>query len=326
MESESKKYVEQFESYFCNDEAVPYKDLLIHPVRTRNYYDFFIASNILCINKNEIPDPKIISMSYLDFIFHLMDNDSEGQLYKYMFIQIMCMCLKIEPSDIEYRLNDKNKIELFITVTDNGISKEEFVEQCINKDSLNSIEEYGLDIFDLLENKDAEIISKLCKISIASSLKLIKSYNNCVVKSNKIMLDKNDFDNIRYIILYQNIPDYDDEYIDPNVKKVLDEALAFKNRNKAKMCDFEEQKVCVNIINGMRFEDIDNITLRKFSKIIEFANKKINYEIAKTGEMSGMVTFKEEIHHWMTKTKSDKYSEVLTDFGEFSNKIKQANQ
>ena len=84
--------------------------LLIHPVKMNNYLDFHMAIHCLTINKNQIPDPKVISMSYLDFLFYIFDKDENGQFYLIMLLEIFKLCLNIEYKQIEYIHNEKGKI------------------------------------------------------------------------------------------------------------------------------------------------------------------------------------------------------------------------
>ena len=59
-----------------NDEPVELFDgLVLHPVKMRDYITFNVCSSILKINKNSTNDPKVISMSYLDYIIYLMQME-----------------------------------------------------------------------------------------------------------------------------------------------------------------------------------------------------------------------------------------------------------
>ena len=58
----------KYEKEFTNDEPVNFKGLMIYPVKMRDYFKYNICSQVLDIDKNSIPDEKVISMSYLDFL------------------------------------------------------------------------------------------------------------------------------------------------------------------------------------------------------------------------------------------------------------------
>jgi hypothetical protein len=237
--------------------------LLIYPVKISEYLNFHIAVNCLSIEKNKIPDPKIISMSYLDFLFYLIENDNNGNVYTLMLIEVFKLCLNIENGNVRYCKDENGKTNLNLYI--NSKTSDFLYEQII---------------------------------------------------------DRTDFDEIRKIILYQNIPDYNDTYIDPKMEKALQEAQDFMSKNKKKRASFEDQLICVLISTSLSMEDIYNLTIRKFSKILQRVDYKLHYEIYKTASMSGFVEFKQEIDHWMSDLSvDDKYADAKVDFEEFKNKI-----
>ena len=82
--------------------------------------------------------------------------------------------------------------------------------------------------------------------------------------------------------------------------------------------------ICVLISTALSTEQIHNLTIRKFIKILQRVDHKMHYEIYKTAECSGMVKFKEGIDHWMSEIKRNKYSDVIVnsdDYESLKNKI-----
>ena len=148
--------------------------LLIHPVRMSKYLNFHMLANCLLIEKNKIPDPKVISMSYLDFLFYLIENDQNGNIYAQMLTGIFHLCLGVESDNIRYIKDEKGKINLNLNVA-----------------------------YKYFKNEKEKMIYK------------------------EEIIDKTDFDNIKNIIIYQNIPDYDNTYIDPKMEKALKEAQEY---------------------------------------------------------------------------------------------------
>jgi len=139
-----------------------------------------------------------------------------------------------------------------------------------------------------------------------------------------------DFDEIVDIIFKQNGIEHIDDSIQKEVRDAMDKAIGYKmQQNAYKMCSLEEQMICVLISTSMKLEDIYNLTIRKFSKILERVDYKLHYQIYKSAEMSGMVSFKDgnPFKHWMADlTKSDKYEEVKVDADEMHNKIDNINK
>jgi len=251
--------MEQYARYITFDDPIPYRSLLIKPVTVRNYFDFFISVNCLMIEKNKIPDVRVIQMSYLDFLIDLIKNDENSQSYTNMLLSVMLLCLNVKPESIMYKQNTKGKYELTV-ITHEGVE---------------------------------EIITS------------------------------KDFDLIKDIILHQNIPSYDDSYIDPKVEAALKEAEEFMNKKNKGMGSLEDQIVCV--MTGLQESSIDKIydmTIRKFTKLLQRIDYKLHYQIYKAAEMGGMVTFKESIDHWMSDlSNKNKYENVVVDYGSFKEKF-----
>jgi hypothetical protein len=233
----------------------------INPVTMKDYMRFFTCVNCISIEKNKIPDPKIISMSYLDFLFHLIDNDSNGVYYSVLLCDLLNLCCGVTNDNIKYIRDENNKVILILGV----------------------------------EQEDESIFEQI--------------------------LNKNDFDEIKNIILHQNMPNYDDTYIDPKIEKALRETEEFMNKHKKKIGSLEDQIICVLISTPLNLEQIKNLTVRKFSKILQRVDYKMHYEIYKTASMSGLVSFKEEIDHWMSDISIDKFANKMVDFNQLKNKI-----
>lgn len=108
------------------------------------------------------------------------------------------------------------------------------------------------------------------------------------------------FDDIRKIIIIQNKVNFNiDEFMNYDTEKRLKEAqniISKQNKEKATIEDYIDSLV---ISLKLTDEDIKQLTIRKFWRYIDRINMHDDYTIQKTGEMSGMVTFKEPIKHWM---------------------------
>ena len=80
--------------YFCNSYDVPYKvkeggELNIKPILVKDYPYYETAKNILEIPKNETNNIEVIKMSYLEFLFNIIDTND---LYKSFFVKICELC------------------------------------------------------------------------------------------------------------------------------------------------------------------------------------------------------------------------------------------
>lgn len=139
-----------------------------------------------------------------------------------------------------------------------------------------------------------------------------------------------DFDKIVEIVFEQNCITAIDETIQKEVRDALEKAEQYKmQQTKQKLCSLEEQMICVLISTSLKMEDIYNLTIRKFQKILQRVDAKLHYEIYLSASMSGFVKFKDNdaIQHWMNDlTKDDKYSDVKVDMEEMHHKIEDMNK
>ena len=140
---------------------------------------------------------------------------------------------------------------------------------------------------------------------------------------NDFLITDEVFDDLRKIIIIQNDIDFDiDEFMNIDTVRALEKAREFeakKNKEKADIEDYID-----SIIIGLKVTEdyVSNLTIRKFWRYIKRINKHEEYEACRSGQMSGMVTFKEPIQHWMTSIEvTDKYENLKTDEEELRSKI-----
>lgn len=131
------------------------------------------------------------------------------------------------------------------------------------------------------------------------------------------------FDDLRKIIMLQNDIDYDiDEFMNIDTVRALEKAREFeagKNKEKSDIEDYIDSL----IIDLKVTEDyVASMSVRKFWRYIKRINKHEEYQSCRAAQMSGMVTFKEPISHWMTSIEvTDKYEALKADEGELRSKI-----
>lgn len=136
----------------------------------------------------------------------------------------------------------------------------------------------------------------------------------------KGIIKKKEFDEIRKIILYQNDIEYDDRYISPDVKKIVEEYYSIKYKN-TEIPSLEKRKAFVASKTGMKFEEINNMKYRFFSLVYE---SNINSEIyigQKIIQASSKYEVKEDIQHPLYSKEKDKYEMAFVDEGGFKQKI-----
>jgi F0F1-type ATP synthase alpha subunit len=169
------------------------------------------------------------------------------------------------------------------------------------------------------------MVLKLEREKDAIKIFLDESGKNAFFQIDNITYDANDFEKIKNIIMQQNCLDPIDTTISKEVRDKMLEAEKYKmQQNMTKVCSLEEQMVCVLISTALKLDDIYNLTIRKFSKILQRVDHKLHYQIYLNAQMSGMVKFEGEnkLKHWMSDlTKTDRFADVKMDMSEMQRKI-----
>ncbi len=146
-------------------------------------------------------------------------------------------------------------------------------------------------------------------------------------QNSKIFIGKTEitpqiFDDLRRIIIIQNDIDFDiDEFLNSDTEKKLQEAQKHFDRgvSTGNIEDYIDSLIVAMHTNE---ECIKTMSIRKFWRYVKRYNLHEKYKIMKTGECSGMVSYKEPIQHWMNSLEeTDKYSHLKTDEGELRNKL-----
>lgn len=266
-----------------------YKDVKLYPIKMKNCIEFYQYAGCLTIEKNSIPDVTVIKMSYLDFLFALSKENID--IYRSLY-NLLKLILQEQYFDFRFKLNAKNKIELLIT-NDNNILVD----------------------YSLLINKRNEMLSNGENIEIESINKEINE-----LEQSLIVINGKDFDNIRKIILKQNRVKFDNEIMNPEVKKALQEAQEFINkRNKNKQITLEEQIIGYHTSIGTEYEKIENLTIYQFSKGLEMRAHQVNFEVLGTALISGMVSTKGDIPTWLMHIEEKgMYDDVILDKEEYN--------
>lgn len=131
-------------------------------------------------------------------------------------------------------------------------------------------------------------------------------------------------DDLRRIIILQNDMDFDmDEFLNYETE----EKLKNSQNNSMKNSDIptiEDYIDSLSIALHLSEKEIMDMSIRKFWRFIRRYNLHENYTIMRTGECSGMVSFKEPIKHWMVSIdEHDKYQSFKTSEEHLKSKINQ---
>ena len=124
---------------------------------------------------------------------------------------------------------------------------------------------------------------------------------------NGITITSEDFDRLRQIVMYQNLPDFkDDTWVDPDMRAdQAEKQRLLAKKNNAGTATLERKIVCVSAKSCYKIEDIYKLTMRKFLILLSAIDDAMNYECTRIGLMTGMVSMKEPVEHWIYKKESD---------------------
>lgn len=127
------------------------------------------------------------------------------------------------------------------------------------------------------------------------------------------LINNSDFNRLKNIILFQNFIDYhDDSWVDPDLKKDYEAKMELKAKEHGNVeASLERKIVALSINTNYKFEEIYNMTIRKFTIALNMVVDLIDYKIMKLVEKSGFVNFPKgyKSEHWLYKTKQDIYGQ-----------------
>ncbi len=153
------------ENYYNTfDLPIPYKNLLLYPIKVKDYLFFSTYAQCLTIDKNSIPDPKIISMTDLEYIYTKSIEDINKYPYLLYLDRMLALCLKDDTSfnNIEESIKrysfDENQKPFFIINGEKFTSKDflqlknliarqdmvELIDESVSKDVRDSLEKARL--------------------------------------------------------------------------------------------------------------------------------------------------------------------------------------
>lgn len=235
-------------AYFVFDEPVPYSvengTINISPIKLRQSEIFLVSSNILAVNKNELPSVEIIQMSYLEFVIKVLLSDRQNQD---KLVNILKYCLNIEKPSVIF--DEKGKP----SIVDND--------------------------------------------------------TGCVIKSKH-------FEDIRRIIMYQNILHYDDKYMNPELKKAIAETNELKNKNLV-IPSLERKMAIITAHCGITKKEQLEMTYRSHSMLFE----EVCGEIEFTTTRAIALYRGTEIDHWIFKKIKNKFDGYITNIEDYANSM-----
>lgn len=181
--------------------------------------------------------------------------------------------------------------------------------------------QYGVPDLFLYFNYVLALLSMVC---VDHEIKYNKNSGEILINGELLTSEK--FDDLRKIIILQNGIDFDiDEFLNMETEDALERAKEIESRNKDK-AGLEDYVDALCVALNMSEEKIAEMTIRKFWRLVKRVELHEDYVILKTGEVGGLVKFKEPIKHWMISIdESDPYASLKTDEEKIKGKIADVN-
>lgn len=220
---------------------------------------------------------------------------------------------------VEYTIGDRS-IKIYpITVKDSEIFLSSVSVISIDKNSADSVE--------IIQMSYLEFIYKVLfqdEINLSRFANILKYCLHCdepyigfddnsrpfLRINNDFSIKAKDFENIRRIILYQNLVHYDDEYINPELKQMMAEVDAVKNAG-VEPPTIERKMAIITAHCGISKQEQMNMTYRSHSLLFEEVYGEVEFET--TRPILLYVGKGNEIDHWIYRKKKDKYDGYVVD-------------
>ena len=106
------------------------------------------------------------------------------------------------------------------------------------------------------------------------------SHNRPLIVDNGFTITSKDFEDIKTIILYQNIPHYNDEYINPDMKAAMAEIDYLKNKD-VEIPSTERKIPIITAHSGLSKKEQMTMTYRSHAILFEEVCGEVNYMVNK---------------------------------------------
>ena len=228
---------------------------------------------------------------------------------------------------VEYTLRSKEKIMIYpVKLKDSEI----FFSSCgilsIDKNSLSDVKIIQMSYLQfliekyLLDDINKQRLLNIFILCLNQNMLNIFIDNNGkpYIKNmeNEAIITAKDFEDIRRIILYQNILNFDDGYINPDIKQAMNEQDELKSKNIENI-SLERKIAIISSHTGINKKEQLEMTLRSHTLLFEEVCGEIEFmSVRPVALFSG-----KDIDHWIYKKKKNKFDDYITDIDTYQNNM-----
>ena len=243
---------------------------------------------------------------------------------------------------VPYKLSDTTHVDIIpVSVYDSEV----FLSSCdilqIDKNALNSVEIIQMSYLDFLlkvmlpTDKSGLLLDKLSnifrlclgmktwKLKVREKQKL-----SIVAPDDSFEITGKQFDDIKRIILYQNVPHYDDTYIDPDLKKMMGEVDRLKSQGISAP-NLERRMAIITAHCGVDKQTLMQYTMRSLQLLFEECAGEVEFTTLRPIMLYAGKA--KELEHWIYKKKKDRLDGYVTSVESYNKSmggdgvVKQAN-
>ena len=138
----------------------------------------------------------------------------------------------------------------------------------------------------------------------------------CEINEGEIIyvINQKEFDDIKRIILYQNLLDYNDDYINPDLKKSMNEQDELKFKN-IEIPSLERKIAIISSHTGILPKEQFGMTLRSHSLLFKEVASEVNFQATKA---LSLYANQPDSVQWIYKKKQDKFDNYITTVEEYN--------
>jgi hypothetical protein len=126
--------------------------------------------------------------------------------------------------------------------------------------------------------------------------------------NSNLLITQKEFDDIKKIILYQNLLNFDDSYINPELKESMEELDRLKNKN-LEPPSLERRIAIITSHCGMNKKEQLEMTIRSHSLLFQEVSKEVEYLCSKP---IAVYAGKPNDVNWIFEKKKGKFDDYIT--------------
>lgn len=141
-----------------------------------------------------------------------------------------------------------------------------------------------------------------------------KGRHSLYVKKEDIEINRRQFDDIRRIIMYQNILGYDDEYIDPEIKAMMAKVDQIKSGD-IEMPSIERQFAIVTAHCGLSKSEQMKMTMRSHQLLFKECAAEVDFITIRPIALNNGKA--KDLEHWIFRKKHDKFDGYMVSMKDY---------